>query len=147
MGCFHSIGHNEIIGVCQVGNTAERLGRDHWSEMLSYPRKPIAHWHSLVEVRPDAPLYERVNTWLLKWRSHQICECTFPGMLGIALSPRLSPWSLPAWGFWAKVRDHPSLWLFLFLFFKKRSRFSESVLWHWVDIWRTSARSGWGWCF
>ncbi|XP_005874050.1 PREDICTED: synaptotagmin-9 [Myotis brandtii] len=48
---YDRIGHNEIIGVCQVGNTAERLGRDHWSEMLSYPRKPIAHWHSLVEKR------------------------------------------------------------------------------------------------
>ncbi|OWK18076.1 hypothetical protein Celaphus_00009112 [Cervus elaphus hippelaphus] len=49
---YDRVGHNEIIGVCQVGNEAERLGRDHWSEMLSYPRKPIAHWHSLVEVRP-----------------------------------------------------------------------------------------------
>ncbi|XP_007459930.1 PREDICTED: synaptotagmin-9 [Lipotes vexillifer] len=46
---YDRVGHNEIIGVCQVGNEAERLGRDHWSEMLSYPRKPIAHWHSLVE--------------------------------------------------------------------------------------------------
>ncbi|XP_070329442.1 synaptotagmin-9 isoform X1 [Odocoileus virginianus] len=48
---YDRVGHNEIIGVCQVGNEAERLGRDHWSEMLSYPRKPIAHWHSLVEKR------------------------------------------------------------------------------------------------
>lgn len=55
MDRFHSVGHNEIIGVCQVGNDAERLGRDHWSEMLSYPRKPIAHWHALVEVRPCSP--------------------------------------------------------------------------------------------
>lgn len=51
MGHFHSVGHNEVIGVCQVGNDAESLGRDHWNEMLSYPRKPIAHWHPLVEVR------------------------------------------------------------------------------------------------
>lgn len=48
---FHSVGHNEVIGVCQVGNDAESLGRDHWNEMLSYPRKPIAHWHPLAEVR------------------------------------------------------------------------------------------------
>uniref|UniRef100_A0A672ZZQ0 Synaptotagmin IXa n=1 Tax=Sphaeramia orbicularis TaxID=375764 RepID=A0A672ZZQ0_9TELE len=27
------------------------LGRNHWSEMLTYPRKPVAHWHPLVEVR------------------------------------------------------------------------------------------------
>lgn len=43
------VGHNEIIGVCRVGSHAEGLGRDHWNEMLAYPRKPIAHWHPLVE--------------------------------------------------------------------------------------------------
>jgi len=43
------VGHNEIIGVCRLGCGAEGLGRDHWNEMLTYPRKPIAHWHSLVE--------------------------------------------------------------------------------------------------
>ncbi|CAI9557639.1 unnamed protein product [Staurois parvus] len=46
---YDRVGHNEVIGVCQVGNDAESLGREHWSEMLSYPRKPIAHWHPLVE--------------------------------------------------------------------------------------------------
>ncbi|KAG9338037.1 hypothetical protein JZ751_027201, partial [Albula glossodonta] len=46
---YDRVGHNEIIGVCRVGNEAESLGRDHWSEMLTYPRKPIAHWHPLVE--------------------------------------------------------------------------------------------------
>ncbi|XP_077178007.1 synaptotagmin-9 isoform X3 [Paroedura picta] len=46
---YDRVGHNEIIGVCQVGNDAESLGRDHWNEMLSYPRKPIAHWHPLAE--------------------------------------------------------------------------------------------------
>lgn len=34
-----------------MGISAEGLGRDHWNEMLAYPRKPIAHWHSLVEVK------------------------------------------------------------------------------------------------
>ncbi|KAJ8340600.1 hypothetical protein SKAU_G00352330 [Synaphobranchus kaupii] len=46
---YDRVGHNEIIGVCRVGNEAESLGRDHWNEMLTYPRKPIAHWHPLVE--------------------------------------------------------------------------------------------------
>ncbi|XP_023672706.1 synaptotagmin-9b isoform X1 [Paramormyrops kingsleyae] len=46
---YDRVGHNEIIGVCRVGNDAENLGRNHWSEMLTYPRKPIAHWHPLVE--------------------------------------------------------------------------------------------------
>lgn len=45
------VGHNEVIGVCRTGLDAEGLGRDHWNEMLAYPRKPITHWHPLVEVR------------------------------------------------------------------------------------------------
>ncbi|XP_023391340.1 synaptotagmin-6 isoform X1 [Pteropus vampyrus] len=48
---YDRVGHNEIIGVCRVGISADGLGRDHWNEMLAYPRKPIAHWHSLVEVK------------------------------------------------------------------------------------------------
>uniref|UniRef100_A0A3B3Z6N6 C2 domain-containing protein n=1 Tax=Periophthalmus magnuspinnatus TaxID=409849 RepID=A0A3B3Z6N6_9GOBI len=47
---YDRVGHNEVIGVCRVGNDADSLGRDHWNEMLTYPRKPVAHWHPLVEV-------------------------------------------------------------------------------------------------
>ncbi|XP_071763182.1 synaptotagmin-9 isoform X4 [Centroberyx gerrardi] len=50
---YDRVGHNEVIGVCRVGNDAENLGRDHWSEMLTYPRKPVAHWHPLVEVKTE----------------------------------------------------------------------------------------------
>uniref|UniRef100_A0A673A1X7 Synaptotagmin IXa n=1 Tax=Sphaeramia orbicularis TaxID=375764 RepID=A0A673A1X7_9TELE len=46
---YDRVGHNEVIGVCRVGNDADNLGRNHWSEMLTYPRKPVAHWHPLVE--------------------------------------------------------------------------------------------------
>uniref|UniRef100_A0A671PVQ1 Synaptotagmin VIa n=1 Tax=Sinocyclocheilus anshuiensis TaxID=1608454 RepID=A0A671PVQ1_9TELE len=46
---YDLVGHNEIIGVCRLGSGAEGLGRDHWNEMLAYPRKPIAHWHPLLE--------------------------------------------------------------------------------------------------
>ncbi|KAJ8258121.1 hypothetical protein GJAV_G00193390 [Gymnothorax javanicus] len=46
---YDMVGHNEIIGVNRVGCSAEGLGRDHWNEMLAYPRKPIAHWHTLLE--------------------------------------------------------------------------------------------------
>lgn len=53
---IHSVGHNEVIGVCHVGNRAQSLGRDHWNEMLTYPRKPIARWHPLVEVMLNLPL-------------------------------------------------------------------------------------------
>ncbi|XP_063302770.1 synaptotagmin-10 isoform X2 [Pelobates fuscus] len=46
---YDRVGHNEVIGVCRTGLDAEGLGRDHWNEMLAYPRKPITHWHGLVE--------------------------------------------------------------------------------------------------
>nr|XP_055049100.1 synaptotagmin-9b [Misgurnus anguillicaudatus] len=46
---YDRVGHNEVIGVCNVGNRAQSLGRDHWNEMLTYPRKPIARWHPLIE--------------------------------------------------------------------------------------------------
>ncbi|XP_066556573.1 synaptotagmin-9b [Amia ocellicauda] len=52
---YDRVGHNEVIGVCRVGSDAETLGRDHWNEMLTYPRKPIAHWHPLVEWVGQAP--------------------------------------------------------------------------------------------
>lgn len=48
----HRVGRNEVIGVCRAGPDAEGLGRDHWNEMLAYPRKPITHWHTLGEVPP-----------------------------------------------------------------------------------------------
>lgn len=48
---FKRVGHNEVIGVCRTGPDAEGLGRDHWNEMLAYPRKPITHWHALCEVK------------------------------------------------------------------------------------------------
>ncbi|XP_062842484.1 synaptotagmin-6 [Trichomycterus rosablanca] len=46
---YDLVGHNEVIGVNRVGSHAEGLGKDHWNEMLAYPRKPIAHWHPLLE--------------------------------------------------------------------------------------------------
>ncbi|XP_060622577.1 synaptotagmin-9 isoform X1 [Anolis sagrei] len=59
---YDRVGHNEVIGVCQVGNDADSLGRDHWNEMLSYPRKPIAHWHLLVE----GPIEQKCYAGLLR---------------------------------------------------------------------------------
>uniref|UniRef100_A0A3B3RKN3 Synaptotagmin 3 n=1 Tax=Paramormyrops kingsleyae TaxID=1676925 RepID=A0A3B3RKN3_9TELE len=46
---YDCIGHNEVIGMCRVGSDAEGPGRDHWAAMLANPRKPIEHWHQLVE--------------------------------------------------------------------------------------------------
>ncbi|XP_063074096.1 synaptotagmin-10 [Engraulis encrasicolus] len=56
---YDRVGHNEVIGVCRTGPEAEGLGRDHWNEMLAYPRKPITHWHALGEV-PE-------TSFFLKW--------------------------------------------------------------------------------
>jgi hypothetical protein len=37
--------------VCRVGpEAADPHGREHWAEMLANPRKPVEHWHQLVEV-------------------------------------------------------------------------------------------------
>ncbi|XP_028669455.2 synaptotagmin-C [Erpetoichthys calabaricus] len=46
---YDCIGHNEVIGMCRVGHDADSPGRDHWAGMLANPRKPIEHWHQLVE--------------------------------------------------------------------------------------------------
>ncbi|KAG2455984.1 SY63 protein, partial [Polypterus senegalus] len=46
---YDCIGHNEVIGMCRVGHDADSPGRDHWVGMLANPRKPIEHWHQLVE--------------------------------------------------------------------------------------------------
>ncbi|GCC22420.1 synaptotagmin-10 isoform X2 [Chiloscyllium punctatum] len=55
---YDRVGHNEVIGVCRVGQDAEGLGRDHWNEMLAYPRKPIAHWHPLAEAPGRATSFD-----------------------------------------------------------------------------------------
>uniref|UniRef100_A0A672GXM3 Synaptotagmin III n=1 Tax=Salarias fasciatus TaxID=181472 RepID=A0A672GXM3_SALFA len=47
---YDCIGHNEVIGMCRVGSEADGPGREHWAAMLANPRKPIEHWHQLVEV-------------------------------------------------------------------------------------------------
>lgn len=46
---YDCIGHNEVIGMCRVGSDVDGPGREHWSAMLANPRKPIEHWHQLVE--------------------------------------------------------------------------------------------------
>lgn len=83
------VGHNEIIGVCRVGINAEGLGRDHWNEMLAYPRKPIAHWHSLVEVKKSFKEVGEVvlvpwhvccmAAWAGEWQSAAVRPCRLHG--------------------------------------------------------------------
>ncbi|CAL9682802.1 unnamed protein product [Knipowitschia caucasica] len=55
---YDRVGRNEVIGVCRSGPDAEGLGRDHWNEMLAYPRKPITHWHALGEWPGRAASFE-----------------------------------------------------------------------------------------
>ncbi len=55
--CFHSrVGHSEMIGVCEVGPDVDGPGKDHWVEMMSSPRKQIAHWYILQESTPTLQL-------------------------------------------------------------------------------------------
>ncbi|XP_046721732.1 LOW QUALITY PROTEIN: synaptotagmin-C [Silurus meridionalis] len=56
---YDCIGHNEVIGMCRVGSDAEGPGREHWTAMLANPRKPIEHWHQLVEEKS-------INTYVMK---------------------------------------------------------------------------------
>lgn len=58
-----------------MGINAEGLGRDHWNEMLAYPRKPIAHWHSLVEVKKS---FKEVGEVVLG-PPHVCCMATWAG--------------------------------------------------------------------
>ncbi|XP_032893775.1 synaptotagmin-10 [Amblyraja radiata] len=55
---YDRVGHNEVIGMCRVGQDGEGLGREHWNEMLAYPRKPIAHWHPLAEAPGRATSFD-----------------------------------------------------------------------------------------
>ncbi|XP_018616069.2 synaptotagmin-6 [Scleropages formosus] len=64
---YDMVGHNEIIGVSRVGCSAEGLGRDHWNEMLAYPRKPIAHWHPLLEAKKSEK--EATNSLAHVWKA------------------------------------------------------------------------------
>ena len=106
LSCSYSVGHNEVIGVCRVGNDADSLGRDHWSEMLTYPRKPVAHWHPLVEVRwpycdgCDICVHACARTRFGAWT--HFCSCWIKHCqkccvaLPLALRPELK-WDLRTW--------------------------------------------------
>lgn len=53
MNFFHRVGHSELIGVCETGPFCVGQGKDHWEEMMSNPRTPIAHWYQLQESAPS----------------------------------------------------------------------------------------------
>ena len=76
-----SIGHNEVIGMCRVGSEAEGPGREHWVAMLANPRKPIEHWHQLVEVmRIWSCVFMCVWPWMsasMSVTSYHICYAHF----------------------------------------------------------------------
>uniref|UniRef100_UPI00358F0B33 synaptotagmin-10-like n=1 Tax=Myxine glutinosa TaxID=7769 RepID=UPI00358F0B33 len=60
---YDRVGYNETIGVCRAGNGVERLGREHWNEMLAYPRKPITRWHSLQEWERRTASFDSHNSY------------------------------------------------------------------------------------
>lgn len=79
-----SIGHNEVIGVCRVGpDAADPHGREHWAEMLANPRKPVEHWHQLVEVS-GAPLTPSFAKPLMSlWASQSQVRVPAPPSLAV----------------------------------------------------------------
>ncbi|XP_033100524.1 synaptotagmin-10-like [Anneissia japonica] len=48
-----TVGHSELIGVCEVGANSPGQGSEHWQEMLQSPRKQVANWHQLMESSPS----------------------------------------------------------------------------------------------
>ncbi|KAL7378110.1 hypothetical protein ABVT39_008551 [Epinephelus coioides] len=59
---YDCIGHNEVIGMCHVGSEADGPGREHWTAMLANPRKPIEHWHQLVEEKAIGTFVSKTGT-------------------------------------------------------------------------------------
>ncbi|KAF7276300.1 hypothetical protein GWI33_010690 [Rhynchophorus ferrugineus] len=50
---YDRIGLNELMGCFTIGPSDIGKGRDHWTEMLDNPRKPIAQWYPLMETVPE----------------------------------------------------------------------------------------------
>ena len=97
----YRVGHNEVIGVCRTGPETEGLGRDHWNEMLAYPRKPITHWHALGEVEACSFFLKvRVGTTnkLQGFPELPLCLAASHGYLNIekhVLQPITELWKIP----------------------------------------------------
>ncbi|XP_060530448.1 synaptotagmin-10-like [Cylas formicarius] len=49
---YDRIGLNELMGCTVIGPSFIGKGRDHWTEMLDNPRKPVAQWYPLMESVP-----------------------------------------------------------------------------------------------
>ncbi|ELK18494.1 Synaptotagmin-3 [Pteropus alecto] len=102
---YDCIGHNEVIGVCRVGpDAADPHGREHWAEMLANPRKPVEHWHPLVEphrglcqsremepIKSDLPVTSAV-TKASEGRAR--CGAPWRGRRGCIGDCRCAPWRL-----------------------------------------------------
>ncbi|KAG5868818.1 hypothetical protein JTB14_019427 [Gonioctena quinquepunctata] len=50
---YDRIGLNELMGCLVIGPTFIGKGRDHWTEMLDNPRRPVAQWYPLMESIPS----------------------------------------------------------------------------------------------
>lgn len=53
MFLFSRIGLNELMGCIVIGPNYIGKGRDHWTEMLDNPRRPVAQWYPLMESIPS----------------------------------------------------------------------------------------------
>ncbi|XP_074038065.1 synaptotagmin-10 [Leptinotarsa decemlineata] len=50
---YDRIGLNELMGCIVIGPNFIGKGRDHWTEMLDNPRRPVAQWYPLMESIPS----------------------------------------------------------------------------------------------
>uniref|UniRef100_A0A8C9S4E3 Synaptotagmin 3 n=1 Tax=Scleropages formosus TaxID=113540 RepID=A0A8C9S4E3_SCLFO len=94
---YDCIGHNEVIGVCRVGSDADGPGREHWAAMLANPRKPIEHWHQLVEVGSKRTPSWLVLPFICTFSICQfMCRCVLFFLLEFAFLPFVSGMRLHA---------------------------------------------------
>ena len=49
---YDRVGSNELIGCVGIGNHFEGINRDHWRQMIEYPRIPITQNYNLCETIP-----------------------------------------------------------------------------------------------
>jgi len=57
---YDRVGGNEPIGCVEVGCSSTKGELRHWSDMLANPRRPVAKWHTLKEIKVEKNRIERM---------------------------------------------------------------------------------------
>ncbi len=50
---YDRVGGNEPIGQVMLGCNQKGAELKHWSEMLATPRRPVAQWHTLKNIKGE----------------------------------------------------------------------------------------------